>query len=47
MNVPAAQDEAAHQLDPVPSKRLKLSIVAASLRYVGWQSVQADLLVQQ
>ena len=47
MNVPAAQDEAAHQLEPVPSKRLKVSVVAASLRYVGGQSVQADLLVRQ
>jgi L-malate glycosyltransferase len=46
MNVPAAQDEAAHQLEPVRSKRLKVSIVAASLRYVGGQSVQADLLVR-
>ena len=46
MNVPATQDEAAHQPEPVPSKRLKVSIVAASLRYVGGQSVQADLLVR-
>src|SRR5689334_17055140 len=47
MNVTAAQDEAAtERLEPRSSKRLKVSIVAASLRYVGGQSVQADLLLR-
>jgi glycosyltransferase involved in cell wall biosynthesis len=31
--------------EPSPSKRLRVSIVAPSLRYVGGQSVQADLLL--
>ncbi len=46
MNVPVAQDKAALQPESVARKRLKVSIVAASLRYVGGQSVQADLLVR-
>jgi len=32
--------------EPSPAKRLRVSIVAPSLRYVGGQSVQADLLLR-
>jgi len=33
--------------EPSPGKRLRVCIVAPSLRYVGGQSVQADLLLRQ
>ncbi|HZQ96674.1 MAG TPA: glycosyltransferase family 4 protein [Candidatus Sulfotelmatobacter sp.] len=46
MNPSAAQADPNLRATSPAAKRLKISIVAASLRYVGGQSVQADLLVR-
>ena len=35
------------ELEPSPARRLRVCIVAPSLRYVGGQSVQADLLLRR